>query len=252
MLNKKIIFILVIFSILVVGPVFAGDTITGDTTNNQSQDFLAWARWIYPFALSMAAVLAIAMIVIAGIQMMIPSPGAKEDAKKKIMNAVLGLLLAVGSYLILNTINPNLLKLELKPPVLQSPKSDEASIPGGTEVISKEDYAKKVENDPNATKTQKEAAKVLVNDPNAGEVIVPKKPEEWSKLSTSDKIKVFEKEAQKCVNKGDFGAVISSDGTVNCRECTGTKVPKPGTPTGETPKVSNCQLNQLCAGYSCQ
>src|SRR3989338_3243945 len=84
MLNKKIIFILVIFSILVVGPVFAGDTITGDTTNNQSQDFLAWARWIYPFALSMAAVLAIAMIVIAGIQMMIPSPGAKEDAKKKI------------------------------------------------------------------------------------------------------------------------------------------------------------------------
>src|SRR3989338_8119481 len=99
MLNKKIIFILVIFSILVVGPVFAGDT-----TNNQSQDFLAWARWIYPFALSMAAVLAIAMIVIAGIQMMIQSPGAKEDAKKKIMNAVLGLLLAVGSYLILNTI----------------------------------------------------------------------------------------------------------------------------------------------------
>jgi len=156
------------------------------------------------------------------------------------------------TYLILNTINPNLLKLELKPPVLQSPKSDEASIPGGTEVISKEDYAKKVENDPNATKTQKEAAKVLVNDPNAGEVIVPKKPEEWSKLSASDKIKVFEKEAQKCVNKGDFGAVISSDGTVNCRECTGTKVPKPGTPTGETPKVSNCQLNQLCAGYSCQ
>src|SRR3989338_3243946 len=120
---------------------------------------------------------------------------------------------------------------------------------GGRE---KEDYAKKVENDHNATKTQKEAAKVLVNDPNAGEVIVPKKPEEWSKLSASDKIKVFEKEAQKCVNKGDFGAVISSDGTVNCRECTGTKVPKPGTPTGETPKVSNCQLNQLCAGYSCQ
>src|SRR3989344_4500008 len=81
MLNKKIIFILVIFSILVVGPVFAGGDITGDTSNNQSQDFLAWARWIYPFALSMAAVLVVAMIVIAGIQMMIPSPGAKEEIK---------------------------------------------------------------------------------------------------------------------------------------------------------------------------
>src|SRR3989344_4081778 len=68
-------------------------------------------------------------------------------------------------------------------------------------------------------KKKKEEINFLKNPPKAGEVIVPKKPEEWSKLSASDKIKVFEKEAQKCVNKGDFGAVISSDGTVNCREC---------------------------------
>ena len=45
--------------------------------------------------------------------MMTASEGMRSDAKQKIQNALLGLLLAVGTYLILNTINPDLLNLRI-------------------------------------------------------------------------------------------------------------------------------------------
>ena len=61
----------------------------------------------------MAAVLAVIMIIIAGLEMMTASEGLREDAKKKIWGAVLGLLLAVGSFLILRTINPQLINLNI-------------------------------------------------------------------------------------------------------------------------------------------
>lgn len=62
-----------------------------------------------------AAVLAMVMIVMGGIQYMtselIPS---KEAGKERIKNAILGLLLALGAFLILNTINPDLLNACIK------------------------------------------------------------------------------------------------------------------------------------------
>jgi len=84
-------------------------------------DFLGYAKFLYPFMLSVAAVLAVIMIIIAGLEMMTASEGLREDAKKKIWAAVLGLLLAVGSYLILKTINPQLLELKLTLPTISTP-----------------------------------------------------------------------------------------------------------------------------------
>ncbi len=64
--------------------------------------------------IGIAIVLAVLMIVIGGIQYMASDAfTAKEDAKEKITMALLGLLIALGGYLILYTINPKLVTFEL-------------------------------------------------------------------------------------------------------------------------------------------
>lgn len=60
--------------------------------------------------IGMAAVLAMVMITIGGIEYMTSElVSGKENGKETITNAILGLLIALGAYLILNTINPQLL-----------------------------------------------------------------------------------------------------------------------------------------------
>ncbi|MEK7572741.1 MAG: D-alanyl-D-alanine carboxypeptidase family protein [Patescibacteria group bacterium] len=60
--------------------------------------------------LGIAAVLAMIMIIKGGFEYMASSlPSGKESGKGTITQAILGLLIALGAYLILFTINPNLL-----------------------------------------------------------------------------------------------------------------------------------------------
>ncbi len=74
-------------------------------------DLATYLKGILETTIGIAGVLAVIMIVICGIQMMASgSAGGKSAAKECITNAVLGVLLAVGSWLLLNTINPLLLK----------------------------------------------------------------------------------------------------------------------------------------------
>lgn len=64
---------------------------------------------IIRFVIAMCGVLAVLMIVIAGIQYMSTDAiSGKEDAKEKITNVIFGLIIALGGYIILNTINPQL------------------------------------------------------------------------------------------------------------------------------------------------
>lgn len=65
---------------------------------------------IFNLAIALCAVLAVVMIVIGGVQYMgDESIFGKTEAKKKIFSAILGLIIALGSYALLNTINPALL-----------------------------------------------------------------------------------------------------------------------------------------------
>lgn len=65
--------------------------------------------------IGIAAVLAMIMIVTGGIEYMTSElVSGKEAGKETITNAILGLLIALGSFLILNTINPQLLNVCLK------------------------------------------------------------------------------------------------------------------------------------------
>jgi len=78
--------------------------------------------------IGIAGVLAMVMIVMGGIEYMTSDLiSSKEAGKEQITHAVLGLLLALGAYLILNTINPQLLSACLD------------KLPQATIVISPED-----------------------------------------------------------------------------------------------------------------
>ena len=65
---------------------------------------------IFLIAIGLCGALAVIMIVIGGIQYMgDESIFGKTEAKNKITSAILGLLIALGAYALLNTINPDLL-----------------------------------------------------------------------------------------------------------------------------------------------
>ena len=73
-------------------------------------DIGSYFNTIIKIAIGLCAVLAVIMIVIGGIQYMgDESIFGKTEAKSQITKAILGLLIALGSYAILNTINPDLL-----------------------------------------------------------------------------------------------------------------------------------------------
>lgn len=78
---------------------------------------------VFMLAIGIAGVLAVIMIVIGGIQYMTTDiVFTKEEARKRIGGAIWGLLLALGTFMILNTINPDILNLEfaagIKPAVI--------------------------------------------------------------------------------------------------------------------------------------
>ena len=72
---------------------------------------------IIKVVLGLIGVLSVLMVTIGGIEYMSTvSVGEKEGAKSKITSALFGLLLALTSYIILNTINPNLINLKITIP----------------------------------------------------------------------------------------------------------------------------------------
>ena len=85
-------------------------------------DLSTYLNGIMLVTIGVAGVLAVVMIVICGIQMIgSPSVSQKSASKECITNAILGLLLAAGSWIILNTINADLLKSDMNLGALPTP-----------------------------------------------------------------------------------------------------------------------------------
>lgn len=82
--------------------------------------------WLFFAAMGFAAVLALLMIVVGGVQYMVAAGNTSGQgaAKKRISDALLGLVLALASVLILYTINPDLTRIG-------APTLDDADIEGG-------------------------------------------------------------------------------------------------------------------------
>lgn len=77
-----------------------------------SGGFLGFLRWLFPVMIATAAVVATLSIIFAGFQWMAGavSPPQVEAAKTRIGASVLGLAVALTSWIILNTINPVFVK----------------------------------------------------------------------------------------------------------------------------------------------
>jgi hypothetical protein len=69
----------------------------------------------YQFALIIGGILAFGVIVYGGVRYMASAgnPSGQSDAKEWVEAALLGLLLLVGAYFVLNVVNPQLLNLTL-------------------------------------------------------------------------------------------------------------------------------------------
>lgn len=79
-----------------------------DTSNPE-----AYFALVYNTVITITVAIALIMIVVAGIQYTTTwaSPSSKEAAKSRITGAIGGLILAFISYILLSTINPDLLKV---------------------------------------------------------------------------------------------------------------------------------------------
>lgn len=67
--------------------------------------------------IGLCAVLSVVMIVMGGVEYMTSELAhTKESGKEKIEHAILGLIIALGAWALLYTINPDLLKSDFNPP----------------------------------------------------------------------------------------------------------------------------------------
>ncbi len=81
----------------------------------ESFDFGDYFNGLLKFAIGIAGALAVVMIVVGGIQYMSTDNfGEKAQGKEHIKNAVGGMILLIGAYMILNTLNPNLVDFNFK------------------------------------------------------------------------------------------------------------------------------------------
>ncbi len=110
---------------------------------------------IIRLVLGLIGVLSVFMVVVGGIEYMSTvNIGEKEGAKHRITQALLGLAVAIGSYAILNTINPDLVNITIHIPGV--------SIDGATTAGGEED-----EEDVGVTPTATPPTNVSIPDGNA-------------------------------------------------------------------------------------
>jgi hypothetical protein len=100
-------------------------SLTGDVTLTK------YLEGAFTTLIGIAGILAVLMLVICGIKLMASgSVSGKNEAKTCIWNAIFGVLLALGSWIILQTINPLLLRNDAKLAV------DVPAAPSGVEIGS--------------------------------------------------------------------------------------------------------------------
>lgn len=94
---------------------------------------------VFVFAISIAAAAAVVIFVIGGLRYLTSASGVStEGAKTKMQNAVIGLIMLLATWIVFNTINPDILKLKIDPrpvtPITEGTmKSGKTSGDGSTE-----------------------------------------------------------------------------------------------------------------------
>ncbi len=117
-------------------------------------NFESFINTLYYLSIGIAALLAVIKIIIAGVKYMLSDiVTSKEEAKKDIKGALLGLLIVLGAVLILEVINPQLTNINVEIETVESPEyiapaardQVDPPMPGDTVLanISKEECAER-------------------------------------------------------------------------------------------------------------
>lgn len=119
----------------------SGETVVAPTSTYQLEvplgsttsvtGFNEYIKIVYRFAVGLIALIALFLIVLGGIIWIIAAGNEQSITKAKtmIMSAIIGLLLALSSYIILYTINPKLIELEsMQIPLIQLQEIVEGTI----------------------------------------------------------------------------------------------------------------------------
>mgnify|MGYP001565893360 CR=1 FL=1 len=91
---------------------------SGIGTSTGYENMGTYLSGMMKFLIAIGGVIAIVTAIIGGVQYIASgiTPSQKNDAKKRIENAFVGLAIVLTSYLILNSINPDLVKINLNLP----------------------------------------------------------------------------------------------------------------------------------------
>ena len=124
-LKNKAILIIILFLILLMPSICFGDNIKlnleypkfGGFDLNDNQDINELVAWLYYFIVSIAGFSSFVMLVRGGFMWMSSAgnQGALTEAKEIITSAILGLIIILASFLILQVINPELTILNIEP-----------------------------------------------------------------------------------------------------------------------------------------
>ncbi len=101
--------------------------------SNPSTDINSYINILYALSISIAALLAVIKIIVAGVKYMLSDVvTSKSEAKSDIQGALIGLLVVISAVLILNIINPQLTQTTLfVGPVDQVPSNSSGAGGGG-------------------------------------------------------------------------------------------------------------------------
>lgn len=86
------------------------ENITGN--QNISDNFNTYIKAIYELILVVAVMLAFLYLIWGGVEYINPL-SSKDTAKQRIQNALIGLMIVLGTYFLLNLINPDIFKINL-------------------------------------------------------------------------------------------------------------------------------------------
>ncbi|PIP73399.1 MAG: hypothetical protein COW88_02155 [Candidatus Lloydbacteria bacterium CG22_combo_CG10-13_8_21_14_all_47_15] len=98
-----------------LAPIPSGVGGGGELTQVAPGGLGAYVIRIFTAIIGLAGVLAVLMLVVGGIEYISPSVTMKEAGRKRMTHAIGGLLIALAAWLILRTINPNLVDLKIVP-----------------------------------------------------------------------------------------------------------------------------------------
>ncbi|MBU0732043.1 pilin [Patescibacteria group bacterium] len=131
-----VILLFVVLGILSAQGVFAYKLEVPIGTTTEVTDLPQYITIVYRFAIGVISLLAVLMIVFGGFNWITAAGNEQRigDAKSTIIAAIVGLIIALTSYTLLNTINPNLVSMRLTVPSITASSTGTGGT-GGTTTI---------------------------------------------------------------------------------------------------------------------